>query len=142
MVAPNYNRQVIRNVQKTQPRLDERAAMKNNIRFVLICIVAWICWKSVFVFAQERRITVVDAVANIARAHNANSVTDEMTVTSIATAVGRKVVIRNVSRVKKGLLPAQLAEFQSGIRAEMAPKVCAANREVFSWKKGISYAFI
>ena len=28
------------------------------------------------------------------------------------------------------------------IREEMLPQVCAANREVFSWKKGISSTYV
>lgn len=110
-------------------------------KIIISCIVFFALWKTFFALA-DGPVRIEDVMANIAKTHNANPKLDQMTVSSVATASGRKVTFRNVMRVKKGLTPSEMANFQVAIREELLPQVCAVNREVFSWKKGISYAYV
>ena len=109
-------------------------------KFIISCIVFFALWKAFFALAQGP-IRIEDIMANIAKTHNANPKLDQMTISSVATANGRRVTFHNVMRVKKGLTASEMANFQAAIREELLPQVCAMNREVFSWKKGISYAY-
>ena len=110
-------------------------------KLMISCIVFFVLWKAFFALAQGP-VRVEEAMANIAKTHNANPKLDQMTVSSVATASGRKVTFHNVMRVKKGLTSSEIANFQAAIREELLPQACAVNREIFSWKKGISYSYV
>lgn len=110
-------------------------------KLIISCIVFFVLWKAFFALAQGQ-VRIEDVMANIAKAHNANPKLDQMTVSSVATASARKVTFHNVMRVKKGLTSSEMASFQAAIREEILPQACAVNREVFSWKKGISYSYV
>lgn len=114
---------------------------KAFLRYAVICVVAYAIWRSLLPIAWAAQ-TVEEVMAQIARTHNAQQAADDMTVSSRATANGRRVTFTNVLRVKKGLTPAELASFQAAVQAEVVPQTCSVNREVLSWKKGISYAFV
>jgi hypothetical protein len=109
-------------------------------KLIISCTVFFALWKAFFALAQGSA-RIEDIMATIAKTHNANPKLDQMTISSVATANGRKVTFHNVMRIKKGLTPSEMANFQAAIREELLPQVCSVNREVFSWKKGISYAY-
>jgi hypothetical protein len=110
-------------------------------KLVSSCMVFFVLWKAFFALAQGP-VRIEAVMANIAKTHNANPKLDQMTLSSVATASGRKVIFHNVMRIKKGLTPSEMADFQAEIREELLPQACAVNHEVFSWKKGISYVYV
>lgn len=110
-------------------------------RLTISCIAFFVLWKAFFALAQGS-VRIEEVMAKIANTHNANPKLDQMTVSSVATTSGRNVTFHNVIRVKKGLTPSERVSFQAAIREEMLPQVCAVNREVFSWRKGISYSYV
>jgi hypothetical protein len=93
---------------------------------------------------SSAQIKQIEQIAqNIAVQHNANAaaVTDDMTVSSTATAAGRNVRFENVLRVKKGLPPAKLKEFSDATEGEVVPKACAANAKNLAFDRGLTYTF-
>lgn len=111
--------------------------------FVIACAVAWIGWMGLFAaFAQERMQTIEAVAEQIARNYNATKFADDITVSSTARAAKGNVIFTNVLRVQKGLPVAKLAEFKAALYADVMPQTCAANKEVFSWRKGLYYTFI
>lgn len=110
-------------------------------KLIISCVVFAILWRGFFALAQSP-VRIEDVMANIAKTYNANPKIDQMTTSSVATASGRQVTFHNVMRVKKGLSAIEKANFQAAIREELLPQACTVNREVLSWKKGISYYYI
>lgn len=95
-------------------------------------------------FAIAQQYTIESVASDIARQHNANSkaVLDEMTVSSSATAAGKNVIFENVLKVKRGLSPSKLAEFQAALYMDHVPKVCQVNAQNPAFIKGLYYTFV
>lgn len=110
--------------------------MKSNL-LVLIVLLSGFCS---FSFAAGK--TVESLVADIAAQHNSIPKSDEMTASSTATPNGKQLIFRNVMRIKKGLLPQQLAAFRSGLVDEVVRPACAANMKTWTFAKDLTYQFI
>lgn len=87
---------------------------------------------------------IEDIAQQIAEQANKNSAAmiNDMTVSFTATAVSRNVIYRNVLRVKKGLSPAQLREYQNDVRKEIVPGVCKQNANNPAFSRGLYYTFL
>ncbi len=88
--------------------------------------------------------TIESVAADIARQHNAdaNSILDDMTVSTSAKAVGKNVVIEYVLKVEKGLPASVLAEYKSDLMKEIIPPSCALNAQNEAFEKGLQYTFV
>ena len=87
--------------------------------------------------------TVEQVAADIARHHNAANVTDEMTVSSTAEALGRQIIFKNVLRVQKDLPKQKLDEFRNALQEEILPKTCMVNaNNVTFMEMGLYYTFV
>ena len=88
--------------------------------------------------------TVEQVAQTIAAQHNANAKTmlDDMTVATSAKAQGKTVVFENVLRVRQGLPPAKLREFEQETRREVVPRACQVNQGNEGFKRGLTYTFV
>lgn len=87
--------------------------------------------------------TVEQVAAEIARRHNAANITDEMTESSTAEARGKRVIFKNVLRVRKDLSIQELNEFRAALQEEIVPKTCIANANNIAFMKmGLYYTFL
>ncbi|TSA52856.1 MAG: hypothetical protein D4R40_01625 [Nitrosomonadaceae bacterium] len=109
--------------------------LRLSIGFLLVAVPP-------FVFAQQH--TVESVAAEIARQHNTNAkaLLDEMTASTSARAIGKNVIFEYVLRVKQGLPPSKLTEFQAETYKEVVPRACQVNVQNEAFKKGLYYTLI
>jgi hypothetical protein len=81
-----------------------------------------------------------EMAAQAARAHNAQQISDEMLVSSRASAVGRRVLFRNIVRVRKGPSDDERTAFLFDVRSALVARICAADRDAV--KSGVSYTWV
>ncbi len=111
---------------------------KEMLRYVHVCVVAYACLEAPFAVAGSTE----QLATAIAGKHNANParLNDEMTVSSTARAVGTRVVITNVMRLKPNITIPEKLEFERQLKLQLRAEMCATARQVF--KAGITYDLV
>ncbi len=85
-----------------------------------------------------------DIARQIAQQHNANAsrVTDEFTISSSATSVGKNVIFNYTLAIRPDTPKNKIDQFVSEWKAEMVPQTCQANANSEAFKQGLYYTFI
>jgi hypothetical protein len=88
--------------------------------------------------------SVEEVAAEIARRSNLNAgaMSNDITQSFSARAVGKNVIFENVLRIKVDLPKDKLAEYQSKTQEEVVPRVCRNNAENEVFKQGLFYTFV
>lgn len=112
-------------------------------RFTFSLLMATAIWTAP-VAVPARDMTIEQVAQMVADQHNANSsaMLDDLTMSSTAKAVGRNVRFETVNRFKRGLSANKIREFETELKREIIPKVCAVNKENVAFQKGLYYTFI
>lgn len=116
--------------------------MAVNIRVSIVLILGIVFFAPPMSYAEKPSVEWI--ASEIARQHNANanSMKDQMTVSSSAQAVGKNVIFKYVLRVNRDVSKQKLGEYRSELYQEIVPKTCRANLDNPAFRDGLFYTFV
>lgn len=116
--------------------------MTNNIHAFVVLIINMSFFAPSLSYAEKP--TVEWIASEIARQHNVNAETmkDEINMSSSAQAIGRNVIFKYVLRVKRDVPKQKLDEYRSELYQEIVPKSCRVNSDNPAFKDGLFYTFV
>lgn len=115
----------------------------SNILFSVILVTLLLVCQSAYALTDAQIKQIEEIAQNIASQHNANAkaLTDNVTVSTRAIAIGMNVRFENVLRMKKNIHPAKLKEWVDVTKREIIPRVCKVNAKNTVFDRGLYYTF-